>query len=327
MSRIDFTGRVAIVTGAGNGLGRDYALSLAARGASVVVNNRAHPDTGETPSADVVVEQIRSAGGIAVASHEAVGPRAAAESLIASAMDNFGRIDIVINNAGNQANSRFEEMTEDEFDDVMRIHVTGAFHLSQLAYREMMKQGYGRILMTSSASSLFGLYLRANYATAKAAVIGLANAIGLEGERYGILANVLMPLGTGTSGRLGKAKPQAHWPDWEARLPASKPEEMSVLGPYMGLSNVTPLVLYLCSEQCRTTRAVYSAAGGRYARVFIGATPGWLAGRHDGISPEEIDAHWKDIENRAGYEEYSFITEELLSIARRLQSANGNQPD
>ncbi len=327
MNNIDFKGRVAIVTGAGNGLGRDYALNLAARGALVVVNNRASGGPVEPRSADLVVEQIRSAGGTAVANYDAVGSRAAAESMMACAMDSFGRVDIVINNAGNQANNRFEDMTEEEFNDVMNVHVTGAFHLSQLAYREMMKQSYGRFLFTSSASSLFGLYLRANYATAKAAVVGLTNAIGLEGERYGILSNALMPLGTGTSGRLGKAKPLAHWPDWEARLPASHPREMGDLAPFMSLSNVTPLVLYLCSEQCRTTRAIYSAAGSRYSRVFIGATPGWLAARQNGIAPEEVAAHFAEVENRTGYEEYSFITEELLSVARRLQSASGRKND
>lgn len=327
MNGIDFKSRVAIVTGAGNGLGRDYALNLAARGASVVVNNRASGGPAEPRSADLVVEQIRAAGGTAVANYDSVGSRAAAESMMACAMDNFGQVDVVINNAGNQANNRFEDMTEEEFNDVMSVHVTGAFHLSQLAYREMMKRGYGRFLFTSSASSLFGLYLRANYATAKAAVVGLANAVGLEGERYGILSNALMPLGTGTSGRLGKAKPLAHWPDWEARLPANHPQEMAALAPYMALSNVTPLVLYLCSEQCRTTRAIFSAAGSRYSRVFIGATPGWLAAKQNGISPEEVASHFGEVENRSGHEEYSFITEELLSVAQRLQSVAGRKPD
>ena len=207
MSDIDYSGKVAIVTGAGNGLGRDYALALAARGAAVVVNNRSHGDTSEPHSADLVVDQIRAAGGIAIANYEAVGTPAAARSLVTTALDNFAGIDIVINNAGNQANNRFEDLSEEDFEDVIEVHLNGAFHLSQLAYRIMMKQRYGRLLFTSSAASLFGLYLRANYAAAKAGLIGLMHSVALEGERYGILANALLPLATGTSGRLGKAPP------------------------------------------------------------------------------------------------------------------------
>ena len=327
MDKIDFNGRVAIVTGAGNGLGRDYALSLAARGARVVVNNRAGVDAKELRSADLVVEQIRAAGGTAVANYDTVGTRAAAEAMITTAMEHFGRIDVVINNAGNQANNRFEEMTEDEFNDVINVHLTGAFHLSQLAYRIMMKQGYGRFLFTSSASALFGLYLRANYSAAKAGLIGLMHSVALEGERYGILANALLPLATGTSGRLGKAPPQALWPDWQARLPTTHPAEMALLAPSMTPAKVTALVLYLTSERCRTTHAMYSSAGGRYSRVFLGVTPGWLSAQQDSTTPEDIDTHFADIESRENFEEFSFITDELLSIARQLKRVSDHQPE
>lgn len=167
---IDFQGRVAIVTGAGGGLGKVYAMQLAARGASVVVNDLGGETdgTGGSPTpADDVVNQIRDGGGIAVAHYETVASRRGGESLVAAAMDHFGRVYIVINNAGNQRNNRFEDMTDDEFDAVIDVHLKGAFYVSQPAYRRMTQRGYGRFVFTSSSAAMLGNYLRTNYAWPK----------------------------------------------------------------------------------------------------------------------------------------------------------------
>jgi NAD(P)-dependent dehydrogenase (short-subunit alcohol dehydrogenase family) len=156
---ISFDGRVAVVTGGGNGLGRDYCLNLAARGARVVVNDLGGTGAGQGAShgaADRVVEEIRAAGGQAVASHDSVATREGGAAIIATAMQAFGRVDIVINNAGFLRNNRFEDLSDEQIDAVMNVHLKGAFYVTQPAYRVMKDQGYGRILFTASASGLYG---------------------------------------------------------------------------------------------------------------------------------------------------------------------------
>lgn len=319
MSDIDFRGRVAIITGAGNGLGRAYALDLARRGAAIVVN-----DIGEEPvegggtarSADLVVKVIEALGGRAVANLDPIGTRAGAEANVEAAMGAFGRVDIVINNAGNQANGRFEDMSDEAFEAVLAVHLKGAFALSQAAYRVMMKQNYGRFLFTSSASGIFGHYIRSNYATAKAGLIGLMHAVYLEGARYNITANALLPVAASANTRLGKVPANVLWPDWESRMPEKQPELAHLAG-VMSPAHVAGLVSYLVSEDCKASGGIYSAVGGRFSRVFIGATQGWLTPTADAASAEDIRAHFAEIENRAGHEEYRSLTEELLAVCRR----------
>ena len=325
MSNIDFTGRVAIITGSGGGLGRQYALDLAARGASIVVNDIwAEPDGGgrQVRIADKVVQEIQSAGGRAVATYDSVGTRAGADRLVQAAMDQFGRVDIVINNAGNQANNRFELMSDEDYEAVLAVHLKGAFYLTQTAYKQMMARQYGRVLFTSSSSGMLGHYIRTNYASAKAGLIGLMHSVSLEGARYGIMANALLPMAGGGSNRLGKVPPGTLWPEWEKRMPENQPE-MSIVGPAMTLANVSPLVVYLVSEACKSTHAMYSTLGGRYARVFIGVTRGWLANSGRSATPEEVEAHFAEISDAATYEEYGFLTDEVLAVARRIKSESG----
>ena len=313
MNGIDFAGRVAIVTGAGGGLGRDYALGLAARGAAVVVNN-----IGETPdglgggsaSAEAVVAEIRAAGGQAVEHIGSVADPGAGEARVALALERFGRLDILINNAGNQRNNRFELMSEAEFDDVMAVHLKGAFHVSQPAYRVMLEQGYGRLLFTSSASGLFGNYIRANYAAAKAGAVGLMRAIAIEGAGRGVLANAILPV---AASRLGRAPVDAMLPEWEGDDPRNL-SGMELIGPAMTTPYVTPLALYLCSEQCRASHQLWSAVAGRYARVFIGATRGWLAPAGAPPSVEDIAAHLGEIVDSEGFDEPMSVTQELAAV-------------
>jgi NAD(P)-dependent dehydrogenase (short-subunit alcohol dehydrogenase family) len=325
VTEIDFNGRVAVITGAGNGLGRAYALDLARRGAAVVVN-----DIGDEPaegggtvrSADRVVQEIEALGGRAVANYHSVGSRAGAEAIVETAAGAFGRLDIVINNAGNQANGRFEEMSDEAFEAVLAVHLTGAFALSQSAYKRMTKQNYGRILFTSSASGIFGHYIRSNYAAAKAGLIGLMHAVYLEGARYNITANALLPVAASANSKLGKVPANVLWPEWEGRMPERQPE-MAHLAGFMSPAHVAGLVTYLVSENCKSSGGIYSAVGGRFSRVFIGATPGWLTPTADPASAEDIHAHFSEIEDRKGFEEYRSLTEELLSVCRRRKALAG----
>jgi len=181
----------------------------------------------------------------------------------------------------------------------------------------MMKQNYGRFLFTSSASGVFGHFIRSNYASAKMGLVGLMHSVALEGARYGIVANALLPVAAGS--KLGKIPPNVLWPDWEPRMPERQPE-MAHLAGTMTPAHVAPMVSYLVSEQCTTSGAIYSAAGGRYSRVFIGATPGWMTPTAETASAEDIRAHFGEIENRAGYEEYGHLTDEMLSICRRRKA-------
>lgn len=322
MTEIDFTGRVAVVTGAGNGLGKDYAIALAARGANVVVNDlggSTEGSGGSHRSADAVVDQIVGAGGQAVANYDSVGTRAGGEAVIETAMDAFGRVDIVINNAGNQRNNRFENMTDEEFDAVIDVHLKGAFYVSQPAYRIMMKQQYGRFVFTSSASGMFGNYIRTNYASAKAGLVGMMHSVALEGERHGILANALLPC---AASRLGQAPANSMYPEWEADDPRNMPG-MELIGPRILPEYVTPLTLYLASERCKSTHAMWSALGGRYARVFVGATRGWLGPDDRPATPEEIADHLEDIEERRNFEEPHTVSEEFDPVIATYRQRQG----
>ena len=269
--------------------------------------------------ADQAVKEIREAGGTAVANYASVATRAGADSTVQTAIDNFGRIDILINNAGNQRNKRFEDMTDEDFSSVLDVHLNGAFYITQTAYKRMMTQRYGRIVFTSSSSALFGNYIRANYSAAKAALIGLMHSVSLEGERYGISANAVLPV---ASSRLGNAPPQALHPDWEEKMPESIPG-IAVLGSAMSVDYVTPLLLYLASERCKSTHAIWSALGGRYARAFIGVTKGWIGPAGRPATPEEIENHLDEIENRHHYDEPMSVTDELIPVVKALSKRGG----
>jgi len=315
VSKIDFTGRVAVVTGAGGGLGRDYALQLAARGAAVVVNDLGAATTGsgqDQGPAEAVVRAIVDCGGRAVASYESVATRAGADAIIAAAMDHFGRIDIVVNNAGNQRNGRIEQLSDEDFDAVLAVHLNGAFYISQSAYKQMIRQRYGRLIFTSSASGVFGNYIRANYAAAKAGLIGLMHSFALEGAYAGVLANALLPT---AASRLGQAPAHAIRPEWEAFQPQMVPG-IERIGAKIRAEYVTPLVLYLASERCTRSHGIWSATGGRYARAFVGVTRGWLAPSARPPTAEQIEANLAQIEDRSGFTEPQTVAAELADVAR-----------
>jgi NAD(P)-dependent dehydrogenase (short-subunit alcohol dehydrogenase family) len=266
-----------------------------------------------------VARESVAAGGKAIANHASVATRAGAEAIVADALEHYGRIDVLINNAGNQRNGRIEQLSEEDFEAVLAVHLRGAFHVSQLAYAQMIKQRYGRLIFTSSASGLFGNYIRANYAAAKAGLIGLMHSFALEGAYAGVCANALLPT---AASRLGQAPAHAIRPEWEAFLPQHV-AGIERIGAKIRVEYVTPLVLYLASEACTSSHGMWSATGGRYARVFVGVTRGWLGPADRPATAEEIAAHLAQLEDRAGFTEPHTVAEELAEVARQTPERAG----
>ena len=279
---IGFDGRVAIVTGAGGGLGRTYALELGRRGAKVVVNDLGgNPDgTGAAGGpADTTVAEITAAGGEAVANYDSVATPQGGAAITQAALDAFGTVDIVINNAGILRDKSFANLAVADLQAVIDVHLLGAFYVTQPAFRVMKEKGYGRLLFTSSAAGVFGNFGQTNYGAAKMGLVGLSNVLALEGAKTGIHSNVVAPIA-------------------RSRLT----EEL--LGPLASAVEpdlVMPLSLYLVSEACELTHEIFSVGGGKYSRVFIGETPGWFAGK--GVTPtvEDIAEHIGDIRAEEGY--------------------------
>ncbi|MDX6739447.1 SDR family NAD(P)-dependent oxidoreductase [Actinocorallia sp. A-T 12471] len=287
MSEIDFTGRVAVVTGAGGGIGRAHALLLAARGARVVV-----ADVG---GAAEVVAEIEGAGGAAVAATASIATAEGGEAVVRAALDAFGRLDIVIHNAGILRDSSFAKMTEAEVADVMAVHLEGAFHVLRPAWPVMREQRYGRVLLTTSASGLFGTFGQANYAAAKAGLLGLMNVLAVEGARHGVLVNALSPTAATrmTEGLLGD------------------------LADRFDPAHVAPVAAYLVSERCALTHHVLSAGGGRVARIFVGTTPGVYLGP-DPATPEAVENALDGVLSLDGYVVPEDGTGEVALIRRAL---------
>jgi NAD(P)-dependent dehydrogenase (short-subunit alcohol dehydrogenase family) len=278
---IEFSDQVVIVTGAGRGLGRLYALDLARRGASVVVNDvgsTMHGHGADSAVADVVVHEIGKAGGVAVASHDSVATTDGGEAIVQTALEAFGRVDAVVSNAGIFHTVAFEELDPDDWRRMMDVHLHGAFNLSQPAFKAMKAQGYGRFVFVSSSAGLFGQPNSAHYAAAKAGVLGLANVVAVEGAAHGILANCVLPFGysrmvtetVGDRAALGDAVPF---------LNAIEPEL------------VVPAVSFLASRACTFTHRSYSACAGRFARVFVGLGDGWTGQRGSVPTAEDLLAH------------------------------------
>ncbi len=296
--KIDLSGRVAVVTGAGGGLGSEYCRALAARGAAVVVNDLGGSTTGEgssTAFANQVVDEIRASGGKAVANYDTVATAPGGEAIIRAAVDNFGRVDIVINNAGNQRNVKFGELTEQDIDAVYAVHVKGTFFVTQPAYRLMAKQNYGRIVLVSSQSGIFGNPIRSNYGSAKTAMVGLMNVMAQE-IPPGIAVNCLFPNAVG--GRLG-GKPGDIRPDAEYLAEAAKRVTHYIDG--MQPAFVASLVTYLSSAQCSSSQNMYSILGGKYSRIFVGVTEGWYHPGKIAPEPEDILEQLQQINDRTRF--------------------------
>jgi len=298
MGGIRFDGRVAIVTGAGGGLGRVYAVELAKRGAKVVVNDlgSARDGTGEgsTRPADAVVQEIVDAGGEAVTNYDSVATLEGGQNIVQTALGRFGQVDILINNAGILRDKSFAKMTPEMWEGVLGVHLQGAYNVTSAAFRAMRERGYGRIVMTTSAAGLFGNFGQTNYSAAKMGLVGMMNTLKLEGEKYNIKVNTVAPL-AGT--RLT-----------EDVMPGELYEK---LDPEL----VAPLVLYLCSEQCPVAGHIYNAAAGSYGRVAIVSGPGtWLGAEGEGLSPESVAANWARITSLQGAREYADANAALMDM-------------
>ena len=316
MAEINFAGRVAIVTGAGNGLGRDYALELARRGAKILVNDLGGSASGvgaSNSAAEQVVQEIRDLGGEAVASTHSVATRESGAAIVQTALDAWGKVDILISNAGFLRNNRFEDLTDEQIDPILDVHLKAAFYVGQPAYRAMRAQNYGRMLFTGSASAMFGHAWQANYAAGKAAMLGLSNVIAIEGSAYGINSNVILPT---AASRLAGEMDQGFLeiPEFAKSLQAA---DFSTGEGRLVAEFNTPLALYLVSEASTATHGVYSANSGRYARVRICAAEGWVA-PHGSTPPkvEDIAANFEQISALGDYSEPMTVYDEMTAAAK-----------
>lgn len=304
---IDFDGQVAVVTGAGRGLGRLYALELARRGAAVVVNDLGgtmHGQGADSSVADEVVAEITSAGGRAVASHDSVDSPEGGQAIVNAAVDTFGRVDAVISNAGIFNTIPFEEISPDNWRQMLRVHLDGGFYLSQPAYKVMVNQRYGRFVFISSSAGSFGQPMEAHYAAAKAGLVGLSNVIAIEGAAHGILSNTVLP--TGFSRMVTETVGDEKFLAESGFMRAIRPEL------------VVPLVVFLASADCDFTHRNYSACAGRYARAFMGLAEGWLA--NGGMEPtaDDVLAHIDEISATENFIVPDTIVDEVLEVCDRL---------
>ncbi|AHH17756.1 oxidoreductase, SDR family [Nocardia nova SH22a] len=304
---IDFSGRVAVVTGAGRGLGRLYALTLAELGASVVVNDLGgsmHGDGADTGVADGVVAEIEAAGGTAAASYDSVAEPEGAQAIVTTALERFGRLDTVISNAGIFTSVPFEDLTSAQWQQMRAVHLDGGFYLARAAYRVMKDQQYGRLVFASSSGGLFGQPLEAHYAAAKAGLVGLSNVIAIEGAPHGIRSNTVLPFGFSRMVTETVGDPEV----------LEKLGFLEVIRPEL----VVPLVIFLASDSCELTHHNISACAGRYARVFVGLGDGWLADRGSEPTADDIAAHLPDIVAAEPFTVPGSIFEEVFAVCERL---------
>mgnify|MGYP002630365424 CR=1 FL=1 len=307
-----FDGEVALVTGAGGGLGREHARLLAARGASVVVNDLGSPTMGgqehDEGPAQRVVDEIRAGGGTAVANSDSVASRDGGEAMVRHAIDTYGRLDIVINNAGIIRNRTFLNLGPDELEPVLDVHLKGAFFVTQPAYEHMKTIGYGRIVNTSSGSGLFGSFGQAAYAAAKAGIMGMTKTLAIEGRRYGINVNAIAPgaLTRMTGDVLGDDSPTA----------ALFGLDGADLEQQMGPHQVAPAVVYLAHRSCTLTGEMLSASGGRVGRAFVAVTPGIY---EEDLTLESVAERIGEIMNEDGYVVPADVDEEFRLLRAFLE--------
>jgi NAD(P)-dependent dehydrogenase (short-subunit alcohol dehydrogenase family) len=284
MSELRFDGRVAVVTGAGRGIGRAHALLLAARGASVVVNDLGSSIGGDGEDdgpAAAVADEIVAAGGTAVADRSDVSIPAGGEALVRTAVEHFGRVDIVVNNAGIIRWAGLPDADLDNIDRHLAVHVAGSFNTTRAAWPHFVEQGYGRIVNTTSAG-MFGLPKNLGYATAKGGVVGMTRSLKVAGAKHGIKVNLIAPAAmTRMAGPAGDDPAAA---------------EADPMAPHL----VAPMVAFLAHEDCPVSGEIYAAGAGRFARIFIASTVGYVQ-QDPEPTIEDVAANWATINDETGY--------------------------
>jgi NAD(P)-dependent dehydrogenase (short-subunit alcohol dehydrogenase family) len=297
MADLGYDGKVAVITGAGGGLGRSHALELATRGALIVVNDLGGSVDGQGGShtaAQQVVDEIKAVGGEAVANYDSVATPEGGKGIIQTALDTFGRIDIVINNAGILRDAAFKNMTPELLEPVIDVHLKGAFYVTQAAWQHMRDQNYGRIVNTSSAAGIFGNFGQTNYGAAKAGLVGFTRVLAVEGAKNNIKANAIAPV-------------------------AKTRMTEDLLGPMadkLDPAFITPVVAWLAHEDVPVSGEVYSCGGGHVARIFTAVTPGWTD--TESLTVEDIRDHFDQIRDEDGYAVPANLTEELMGTLKAL---------
>lgn len=307
---IRFDGRVAVITGAGGGLGRAYALELARRGAKVVVNDfggaRDGEGQGSASPADQVVQEIKKLGGEAVASYDSVATPEGGENIIKTALDTFGRVDILINNAGILRDKGILKMEPENWKVVLDVHLNGAYHVTRPAFAAMREKGYGRIIMTTSAAGLYGNFGQTNYSAAKMGLVGFMNTLKLEGGKYNIKVNTIAPIAA-------------------SRLTADilPPDLLDKMKPEF----VAPMVLYLCSEACPVSGKIYNAGMGFYNRAAVMTSPGMVIGDGQSVpTVEDVSDNWEKILSLKNAREYEQLNDLVLGDMLTALQPKKEQP-
>src|SRR3954470_22035221 len=298
-NELRFDGKVALVTGAGNGLGRAHALLLASRGAKVVVNDLGGTATGggkSSAAADKVVEEIKAGGGEAVANYDSVEDGG---QIVKCALDSFKRIDIVVNNAGILRDTTFHKMTQDDWDLIYRVHVLGAFRVTHAAWPHLRDQGYGRIIMTASAAGIYGNFGQANYGMAKLGLLGLSNTLALEGKKKNVLVNTIAPI---AGSRLT-----------ETVLPK---EIVDALKPEF----VSPLVAYLCHEGSKETGGLFEVGGGFVGKLRWERAEGRMYRLGARVTPEGLKNDWDAIAGFAKTTHPADVTQSMGPIMQNVSA-------
>ena len=294
---VRFDHRVAVITGAGSGLGRDYAHYLASRGARVIVNDLGTTWNGvgrSQTAAQKVVGEIKARGGVAVANFDSVAEVEGAQRIVNDALEHFGTVDILINNAGVLRDKTFAKMPLEDFEFVLRVHLLGSVYVTRAAFPVMREKSYGRIVMTTSVAGLYGNFGQTNYSAAKMGIVGFMNSLALEGDKYNILVNAVAPL---AATRL--SEPSNLFPEETISLLAPKP--------------VTALVAYLCSDRCETSGEIISAGAGYYAKVQVVEGRGVALAPEEEITPEKIANRYGEITSMHGAVGYRSAKEQLAA--------------
>lgn len=303
MEAIRFEERVAVVTGAGGGLGKAYAMLLASRGAKVVVNDLGGTFDGsgsDSTPAQKVVDEIKSSGGEAIANYDSVSEWESAQKIIKTAIDNYGRIDILINNAGILRDKSILKMELDDYRMIMSVHLDGTFFCTKAAFAHMKEQAFGRIVSTASAAGLYGNFGQVNYGAAKLGIAGMMHCVAQEGARYNIKANTIVP----TAGTrltftvmpeevIGKVKPEF----------------------------VAPIVAWLCSEKCEETARMFCAGGGYFSRAAVVEGPGVVFNANKEITLEMIAEKIEEIMSLEGAREYASAMENAGTVLSKMSEA------